>query len=348
MDVLPSVSEIPATNMMGFTAAETVVVPQAQPTTTSSQLSTLTSTNSPPTVTISEARTGEASSASPPVTMIDNIALPASTKSVIDPANSTPVLAQNTIVTHLSSKSTPMVTVVSTNSGGTPTSSAEAVIQIHNNESATGSSNHRRVALVASQSNPNKVSIIPSDQLDKLELVVDENCINEANKSRPNDLSSGSGGVKSKRRRSSSPPTQPPQRMQNKSDCEQEMTSSGHEDLPEKEEYQIVLKKDVTGLGITIAGYVCEKGKERSVLKSRFRMLRALSCVWNVCGRPLISLLIGFCRKKWSRRTGRYWLLFPYSQLFGCFAQRLAKRVTKLTRGILNHVLFLLLKQTFM
>ena len=32
--------------------------------------------------------------------------------------------------------------------------------------------------------------------------------------------------------------------------------------LPEKEEYKIELKKDGNGLGITIAGYVCEKGRE--------------------------------------------------------------------------------------
>ena len=32
--------------------------------------------------------------------------------------------------------------------------------------------------------------------------------------------------------------------------------------LPEKEEYKIELKKDGNGLGITIAGYVCEKGKK--------------------------------------------------------------------------------------
>ena len=32
-------------------------------------------------------------------------------------------------------------------------------------------------------------------------------------------------------------------------------------ELPEKEEYQIELRKDTNGLGITIAGYVCEKGK---------------------------------------------------------------------------------------
>ena len=31
--------------------------------------------------------------------------------------------------------------------------------------------------------------------------------------------------------------------------------------LPEKEEYQIELQKDEKGLGITVAGYICEKGK---------------------------------------------------------------------------------------
>ena len=34
----------------------------------------------------------------------------------------------------------------------------------------------------------------------------------------------------------------------------------GDQSLPEKEEYKIQLKKDTNGLGITIAGYVCEKG----------------------------------------------------------------------------------------
>ncbi len=31
--------------------------------------------------------------------------------------------------------------------------------------------------------------------------------------------------------------------------------------LPEKEEYQLELNKDDKGLGITVAGYVCEKGE---------------------------------------------------------------------------------------
>ena len=31
--------------------------------------------------------------------------------------------------------------------------------------------------------------------------------------------------------------------------------------LPEKEEYRIELEKDEKGLGITVAGYICEKGK---------------------------------------------------------------------------------------
>ena len=34
-------------------------------------------------------------------------------------------------------------------------------------------------------------------------------------------------------------------------------------ELPEKEEYQIELRKDNQGLGITIAGYVCEKGRTK-------------------------------------------------------------------------------------
>ncbi len=35
--------------------------------------------------------------------------------------------------------------------------------------------------------------------------------------------------------------------------------------LPEKEEYQVELAKDDKGLGITVAGYVCEKGEEDTV-----------------------------------------------------------------------------------
>lgn len=32
-------------------------------------------------------------------------------------------------------------------------------------------------------------------------------------------------------------------------------------DLPEMEKFNVELKKDLHGLGITIAGYVCEKGE---------------------------------------------------------------------------------------
>ena len=39
------------------------------------------------------------------------------------------------------------------------------------------------------------------------------------------------------------------------------LTSDSPNELPEKEEYQIELRKDSNGLGITIAGYVCEKGE---------------------------------------------------------------------------------------
>ena len=39
------------------------------------------------------------------------------------------------------------------------------------------------------------------------------------------------------------------------------LTSDSPNELPEKEEYQIELRKDNNGLGITIAGYVCEKGE---------------------------------------------------------------------------------------
>lgn len=34
-----------------------------------------------------------------------------------------------------------------------------------------------------------------------------------------------------------------------------------HIDLPEMETYEVELVKDQQGLGITIAGYVCEKGR---------------------------------------------------------------------------------------
>ena len=43
--------------------------------------------------------------------------------------------------------------------------------------------------------------------------------------------------------------------------------SNSDQSLPEKEEYKIQLKKDTNGLGITIAGYVCEKGIHTSALR---------------------------------------------------------------------------------
>ena len=95
MDVLPASSEIPVVtsgvNHSGFTAAETMVVP-----------SVIQQPSVAPLPVISSSVSG------PPSTMVDNIALPPTSKSVIDSTNT---LAQDTIVTagHLSSKSTPQV-----------------------------------------------------------------------------------------------------------------------------------------------------------------------------------------------------------------------------------------------
>ena len=90
--------------------------------------------------------------------------------------------------------------------------SSEAVIQVHSEvpttHSGSGSGGHR-VALVASQNNPNKVSIIPCSSSAQLPVPVlssggcgskveqpevDENCINEANKPLPNSKT-GNGTV---------------------------------------------------------------------------------------------------------------------------------------------------------
>ncbi len=46
------------------------------------------------------------------------------------------------------------------------------------------------------------------------------------------------------------------QQQQQQQQEEEELTC-----LPEKEEYQVILDKDDKGLGITVAGYVCEKGQ---------------------------------------------------------------------------------------
>ena len=57
------------------------------------------------------------------------------------------------------------------------------------------------------------------------------------------------------------------QPLSNKSANSSSLTSDDTpNELPEKEEYQIELRKDTNGLGITIAGYVCEKGKMHSLL----------------------------------------------------------------------------------
>ena len=49
-------------------------------------------------------------------------------------------------------------------------------------------------------------------------------------------------------------------------------------ELPEKEEYQIELRKDTNGLGITIAGYVCEKGKMAYPIFCKIMLYSAIFC----------------------------------------------------------------------
>ena len=113
MDVLPS--EMPAVtsaassiNHGAFTAAETMVVPSAVSTSSggsgnrTGDLSVNCGSNSAVATPAPAAR----------LPLVDNIALPPSSKSVID--STTTQLAQDTIVTagHLSSKSTPQVSLV--------------------------------------------------------------------------------------------------------------------------------------------------------------------------------------------------------------------------------------------
>lgn len=234
MDVMPSempsVAAVSTSAMMGFTSAETMVVPSSA----------------------SLAAAGPSATA-------DNIALPPSTKSIIEPSD--------TIVTHLSSKSNPLVTVVS--SCATSVSS-EAVIQIHNNEGSA--ERGHRVAIVASQNNPNKVSIIHCDEnkavvqetMTEEEVVPDENCINEANKMPPSTLTSTLT--------INSP-------LKAKVDL-LEVPNTEADKLPEKEEYSIELSKDHHGLGITIAGYVCEKGIVRVACNSAPYFL-SNSIIWS-------------------------------------------------------------------
>ena len=116
---------------------------------------------------------------------------------------------------------------------------SEAVIQVHTSSETTppgggptpvvpptaGGGGHR-VAILTSESQPNKISIIPSDQLPKLEnnkSIIETTKVEVANEITTNN------------------------------------NENSTEELPEKEEYQIELRKDAKGLGITIAGYVCEK-----------------------------------------------------------------------------------------
>ena len=118
-----------------------------------------------------------------------------------------------------------------------PTVTSEAVIQVHNS-SETSSTGHaaapvgsggHRVAIVTNESQPNKISIIPSDQLQST------NCSKRLD--------------------------QPPgESITNETNNDETTINNSDEELPEKEEYKIELHKDMSkGLGITIAGYVCEK-----------------------------------------------------------------------------------------
>ena len=144
MDVLPS--EMPAgpaatasAMVAGYTAAETMVVPSVIPSTTTGNAGALSSISSASSNPTDGASSGALASAvgygpasagagacpsiavNPAMTsgrMVDNVALPPSSKSVIETSGMAP---QNTIVTHLSSKSTPQVTVVA---------ASEAVIQV--------------------------------------------------------------------------------------------------------------------------------------------------------------------------------------------------------------------------
>ena len=122
------------------------------------------------------------------------------------------------------------------------TVTSEAVIQVHNSSeisntacqaaAAPVSGGGHRVAIVTNESQPNKISIIPSDQLQST------NC-------------SGSG------KRLDQPPGQS---ITNETNNDETTINNSDEELPEKEEYKIELHKDMSkGLGITIAGYVCEK-----------------------------------------------------------------------------------------
>ena len=330
MDVLPA--EMPQPMLAGFTAAETMVVP----TIITSESST------------SASGGGAASGGGSASSNQDNIALPPSTRSLVNPSHmpsaliSTTVTA-DTIVTHCSSKSSPQITVVvptattsSASAGPVMTNiTSESMIQIHSNTTSSDQSmsapGGQRVALVTSQNNPNKISIVPSEQIFSNVVIggggggcvtsncvvaqqqvantsasaaaavhenpiSDENSINQANRiqqqQQPPIISAGSsskpvhnnqtkcktsascGTLKEecqspnvkKRRKSAniSASAKSAASLIHESDSTTSAAAGGisnsDQSLPEKEEYKIQLKKDTNGLGITIAGYVCEKG----------------------------------------------------------------------------------------
>ena len=333
MDVLPA--EMPQTMLAGFTAAETMVVP---------------------TIITSESTSASGAAAS---SNQDNIALPPSTRSLVNPSPPSAMISTvtaDTIVTHCSSKSSPQITVLMPNSANTSSSAppgsstnittSESMIQIHSNtntssESAntnnTMSAGGQRVALVTSQSNPNKISIVPAEQISNVVIgggggcvtsncvvaqqvttsanaaataavhenpISDENSINQANRiqqQQPILISTGSTSntttnkpvhhnIQTKCKTSAScgtlkeecqsPNVKKRRKSANISSANNSAKSAslilhesdstisgsansgggGDQSLPEKEEYKIQLKKDTNGLGITIAGYVCEKG----------------------------------------------------------------------------------------
>jgi hypothetical protein len=217
----------------------------------------------------------------------DNIALPPSSKSLADPP-----YAQQTIVTHLSSKSLPQVTVIGCPPVMATSGSSETTIQVHTSE-ASSVSGGQRVSLVTSKSHPNQISIVPIDQLQQLVtkagiepvasanvvvVVGDENSINEANRpptinsSHQNTKTSAScGTLKDGCISVAVARSSPPKRRRKSAAASSILNDAAATDedvdakaaaanLPEKEGYKIELKKDSNGLGITIAGYVCEKG----------------------------------------------------------------------------------------
>ena len=84
----------------------------------------------------------------------------------------------DTIVTHCSSKNSPLITVVPSSSaagpsggvpsnpgGGVAATSGESMVQVHHSTESQMSTGGQRVALVTSQTNPNKISIVPADQI---------------------------------------------------------------------------------------------------------------------------------------------------------------------------------------